>query len=214
MFIYYSSTNYSAETRGACLVGVRCDKCGCEYCYQLERVGSGGAGAPYGIGKEATKQYAVELAEADLKKRLEREAELVPCPECGWLNEELVRGYRRSRYQEWLGCSGLVAAFCIPVSLIVAWFLSIGPASDRGALPYFLIWIPLFFILMVASMYPMQVWLRSRIQPNRNYPEPPEIPKETPRAMFFNEATGKLTRARVKKKPKRQGVGDQQQSGS
>lgn len=60
MFIYYSSTNYSAETGGARLVGIRCDKCGCEYCYQLERKGTGGAGTRMALTRKEPKRRGVD----------------------------------------------------------------------------------------------------------------------------------------------------------
>ena len=65
---------------GSRLVRVQCDKCGCEYFYELARVGSGQAHAPYAIGTRIALRRAEERAQRDLAKRLENDAELVPCP--------------------------------------------------------------------------------------------------------------------------------------
>jgi hypothetical protein len=100
MFFYFAR-HFEAGAIGSRLVAVQCDKCGCEYSFELARVGSGSAQAPYGIGTKRAARTAEERAQRDLGKRLEHDAELVPCPKCAWINEELVSRYRRGRYRGW-----------------------------------------------------------------------------------------------------------------
>jgi Zn finger protein HypA/HybF involved in hydrogenase expression len=69
---------------------VECDKCGCKYAFQITRLGSGAAEAPFMIGQESAAARAEEGARKDLMDRLAVEAELVPCPECHWISDDLV----------------------------------------------------------------------------------------------------------------------------
>ena len=112
---------------GSRLVRVQCDKCGCEYFYELARVGSGQAHAPYAIGTRIAARRAEERAQRDLAKRLENDAELVPCPKCAWINAELVSRYRRGRYRGWATFAACTACLGTSIALVCAWFLSIGP---------------------------------------------------------------------------------------
>ena len=52
MLLYYGR-QYDAASVGARVIGVVCEKCGCEYFYELARVGEGAASAPYAIGSAA-----------------------------------------------------------------------------------------------------------------------------------------------------------------
>src|SRR5213079_1790864 len=98
MFLYYGKT-FEAARAGECVVGVVCDKCGCQYYYELARIGTGASTASYGIGASRASQKSHDQSEIDLRRRLGMEAELVPCPRCNWINDELVQGYRLGRYR-------------------------------------------------------------------------------------------------------------------
>jgi hypothetical protein len=98
MFIYYGKT-FESSRAGGCVVGVVCDNCGGTYYYELARIGTGAHTAPYGIGTSSASQKAHDQSETDLQRRLAVEAELVPCPKCHWISDELVKGYRLGRYR-------------------------------------------------------------------------------------------------------------------
>ena len=49
------------------------------------------------MGAEPTEPPAA--ARKDLARRLERESEMVPCPKCQWVNEDLIARYRRRKYR-------------------------------------------------------------------------------------------------------------------
>jgi hypothetical protein len=191
MVIYYGKQFHSASI-GARLVEVVCDKCGCEYQYELARVGSGAASAPYTIGSARAANSAAEQARGDLNRRLAEEAELVPCPKCHWINEELVSGYRRGRYRGWTKLAAGLGLVGTLASMLGAWFVSTGPAADRGALPYLLIGGPTISIALAGLILLMRHLLRSRIQPNRDYPLAPRLPHGTPTALLRNPATGAI----------------------
>src|SRR4051812_32296031 len=158
--VFYYGKRFDSASVGTRLVEVVCDQCGCAYFYELARVGRGSASAPYAIGSTGAARSATEQAQRDLGQRLEEEAELVPCPKCQWINDDLVLGYRRGRYRGWtkfaagLGLVGTVA------SLFGAWFLSIGPEADRGGVPSFLIGGPAVSIAMAGFLLLVRHLLR------------------------------------------------------
>ena len=84
----------TSSIAGQHLKAVVCDKCKAEFFYELSRVGVGKASAPI-LFKGDAPDRAGEAAHRDLFKRLDNDAELVPCPQCHWVNEELIRKYRK-----------------------------------------------------------------------------------------------------------------------
>jgi hypothetical protein len=191
MFLYYGKTFESAQA-GACIVGTVCDHCGCTYYYELARVGTGAHSAPYGIGSSSASQKAQDHSESDLRRRLALEAELVPCPSCRWISRDLVEGYRLGRYRR-VGKLAFAVGFAgSMLSLIVAWFIHIGPPLDRWLLPYLLIGGPATFTLIAMTLLLLRGWLRSRIQPNRGFPQETRLPPGTPPALIMDEVTQNL----------------------
>lgn len=132
MFLYYAR-NFESGVPGNRLIAVRCEKCRCEYFFKLACVGAGSAQAPYGIGSKRAARAAQERARRVLEKRLARDTELVPCPRCGWINDDLVSRYRLGRYRRWTMYAVWIVLLGSILPLIVAWFLSIGPAVDLSA---------------------------------------------------------------------------------
>jgi hypothetical protein len=191
MFPYYGKT-FESSRAGGCAVGVVCDHCGCTYYYELARIGTGAHTASYGIGSSSASQKAEDQSESDLQQRLAMEAELVPCPRCHWISDELVKGYRLGRYR---GVGKLAFALGFGgsiLSLIVAWFIHIGSALDRWLLPYLLIGGPATFTGIAITLLLLRGLWRGRIQPNREFPQEPRLPPGTPTALIMDEATQNL----------------------
>ena len=200
MLLYYAR-KYTSATAGVRLVEVRCDRCGCVYFYELARVGSGSADAPYAIGGERAARKAEERAGRDLERRLAGEAELVPCPGCQWIDEDQVARYRRSRRRGWLKFAAIVGLGGPLASLIGAWFVWIGPAADREALPYFLLAGPAISLALAGSIVGLRHSLLRTIRPNRDHPFAPKIPPGSPRPLIRNAATGRLEPAGATDRP-------------
>ena len=189
----YWGKRVASEHVGLRLVPVKCMKCGCEYFYELSRIGIGSRTAHYWIGKASAARSAHGQSQRDLARRLALEAELVPCPKCNWINDDLVYGFRLGRYRRF-GMFAFGVGFIGTVgSLIGAWFISIGPAADRAALSYFLFGGPILFILLASGMILLRNWMRCRIQPNRDFPLPPKLPTGSPPALIWDEKSGELT---------------------
>lgn len=196
MFIY-AGKQFNASSAECTIVGVRCEKCGCEYYYELARIGWGVADAPYGIGVGHAASAAHKRSMRELQNRLASEAELVPCPKCNWVNEELVHGYRRSRYRGFARTATFIGIAVIALSGVLAWFFYQGDPRDRYLASYFLYGSPVVVVAFMAAMFGLRGWLRSLIQPNRKYPGPPAIPAGTPPALFGNPDKGEFWLARL-----------------
>ncbi len=62
--------------KGAALRGVNCERCGCQYLYRMQRE----------VRARVRQDAAVESLRNDLKKGFD----VVPCPECGYLQADMV----------------------------------------------------------------------------------------------------------------------------
>jgi hypothetical protein len=198
----YFGRNYHSTAIGVRLVEVSCDQCGARYFFELARIGSGAATAPYAIGTASAERSAKNRAQRDRDRRLEEEAELVPCPKCLWINEDLVARYRRGRYRGATKTATGIGFAGISLTLITAWVASLGPApAGRATIVSILtngITISIGisgFILLVRH------FLRQRIQPNRDYPLPPRLPHGSPTALVPNSETGELEAAPLAPNP-------------
>lgn len=182
--------HFTATVVGGRFVELACDKCRCEFAYELIRVGKGEADALFGVRQISATKAAVERSQQSLNERLAVEAELVPCPKCRWVNEGLIEGYRLGRYRKLLSTAVGFAIVAIGVSLIAVWFLAIGPEQDRGAIPYVLAGSVGGGAALVIAAWALSNWLRGQIQPNANYPSPPQLPSGTPRVYLKDADTG------------------------
>jgi hypothetical protein len=192
-FFVYFGKRFDATKREQRVVQVQCDQCGCEFFYELARVGIGAASAPYYLGQGSAARRAMKYAEVDLERRLNREADLVPCPECNWINNELVRKYRNGRYRGGGKAALLIVILGTIMALLVAWFISRGPAADQAAVPYVLVGGPILSVATAAISLLKRKLLRSLIRPNRRFPLFPELPPGSPPALIRDTASSKLS---------------------
>lgn len=187
--LFYYGKQYESANVGERLVRVECDHCQCVYHYQLARVGEGAANSHFGIGNTAAADSAEDRSRKNLKQRLVNEAELVPCPKCNWINDELVEGYRQSQYRGAGGCALAIGLVGTVSSLICAWYAYSGPIPEEKALPYFLFVGPAIFISIAIAILLYRRLARSLIRPNRNFPLPPKLPEGTPPALIDRPET-------------------------
>ena len=147
MFVYVGKS-FSSVVTGSRIVRVTCEKCHADFFYELVRQGKGAASAPYYIGQARAAKRAEKAARKSLEKKLAREAEMVPCPRCRWINQSLIQGYRRTRYRR-VGYAAVISGFALTVALLVADAAS----SRRYGLQDFwasLLWTALVGILVAA----------------------------------------------------------------
>jgi hypothetical protein len=109
---------YTSTAQGAALKQVKCAQCDHEYMYVLERWAEASESSFLFLDNEGAAQAAQENAQAKLQAKLRRCFDLVPCPECGWVQEEmLVKA--RSEYRSGLFWTGLIMLIaCVPVGFV------------------------------------------------------------------------------------------------
>jgi hypothetical protein len=188
----YWGKKINAQSVGQRVVSVECNKCGCKYFYVLTRIGVGEGDAPYSIGVASATRSAQQESQRDVEQQLAGGAELVPCPSCHWINDDLVRGFCLGRYRQ----AGMLAlglgSVGTAISLVIGWGLSFGPAVNREAAPFLLYGGPLLFISLAVATLVQRSWVWSRMQPNRDFPLPPKLPPGTPPSLLLDESSGKL----------------------
>lgn len=176
-----------ATTAGHRLKHVVCDQCNTEYWYFLSRFGAGEASSFIFSSDTAAAGRALEAARGNLVHRLDREAELVPCPHCHWISESLVSFARRRKYRfAWVISLVLLIAAGLAF-FIVSTVAESNPRTPSND-PTILAWeVAGGFVAGAIAVFPIRSWLRSRINPNRNFPDPPSVAPGTPPAMLAVE---------------------------
>ena len=141
MFVHWAK-HINAERIGGRMVRVACARCECEYFYKFTRVGTGTGTAHYGLGVGRATATANKEAQKDLDRRLATEAELVPCPKCNWINDELIAGFRCGRYRNLGQAAKLIAGIGVILGLVfgVTWAVA-APASV------------LYFLIVPAGLF-------------------------------------------------------------
>jgi hypothetical protein len=172
---------YRAASTAKRLVEVKCEKCQNDYFYELVRSGTGAARAPYFLGEEAAQRRAQTAANEMVGRRLQRDAEMVPCPKCHWVNQDLIEGYRRSRYG-WVLVTGAVIGGLVLITVALVGLAMYQHHSLGENLTGLLAWALPAVALIVGSWW-LRQFLRGRIDPNVSYPREPELPAGTPMAL-------------------------------
>lgn len=188
----YAGRSYTSTQIGAKLAEVSCEKCQTRYFYELARIGTGSEEAPFFLGGKRAAESAVKQAQADVDRRLDREAELVPCPKCHWINDELVRGYRRTRFQEFTYLAFLLGFFGTVISLLCGFFSGLQNVVPMNAAEWSFWFIkgPAWSLGGAALLLGIQWVLRQLLQPNSRFPDPPRLPAGTPPALTLDPSTG------------------------
>lgn len=181
--VVYVAKEITSSVAGGRLDEVTCEQCQQQFAYELVRVGVGKGTASYYIGQTGAANRAAAAAERDLSKRLDEDAELVPCPKCHWVNEDLIARFRKRLYRR---------APLLIVILVVAAFIA-PPIAGAGLMEWlgynsrvpFLIAGALFFTLISSPAWVLLIRqaLRRRINPNVRYPSRPSVPAGTPPAL-------------------------------
>ena len=191
MYVHYHFKQINVERVGGRLVRVLCPRCSCEYFYHFTRVGFGSDQAHYGLGVDTATLKATRKAQKDLDRRLASEAELVPCPKCKWIPDELIKGFRRGSYRNLSRAARVVAFIGFAATVMDVTLFTL------AAKTFLLYLVPLAagLWLLSGALIVQRNWLRSRIRPNENHPQPPKLPPASPPPLFKDPVSGDLTPA-------------------
>jgi hypothetical protein len=184
--VFYFSIQNSSTVALYKLVSVTCEKCGCAYFYELTRFGSGSTEAAYGV-LELYHLTARQQAEAEARHHLANDAELVPCPACQWVNEDLVTRFRMARTAGWAALTSLVVRAGAVLTLLATLIGYFSAGLSWGLILYIIVPGILGTAMIATMMMAMQKWIERGIQPNRGGPDGPSLPFGTPSALVRNE---------------------------
>jgi hypothetical protein len=139
--LLYVGKNFTSTASGSVIKEVNCEKCRGRYYYQLARAASASASAPYYIGQAWAQTRAKKGAARKLAIKLQRDSELVPCPDCHHVQDLMIRDQRRRMHR------GLrMMAWAMPgvgllitgVIAMVAWSAHPRRFADEDHNPYFI----------------------------------------------------------------------------
>src|SRR5262245_52272272 len=99
--MYVSWTTQHVELVATKIKDVVCENCRQCYAYSMTRSEHGSGTSLYGIDNEGAQQRAFSSANAGLENALESAMELVPCPNCGAYQSDMVR-FLRNTHLKWL----------------------------------------------------------------------------------------------------------------
>jgi hypothetical protein len=121
----YASRHYYVDVAGATSKTVVCEKCGSTFHYEVERTGRGEGQSPFFLDNAGSEERARREAEQSLRGRLERAVEPVPCPDCDWLQTEMVTELRRRSHRGllWIGIA-------VPAVLAVILWMTVFLGTD------------------------------------------------------------------------------------
>jgi hypothetical protein len=114
------SGEYSCIMTGAVLKVVHCACCGVVYIYQLKRLVRGEGYSFLSLDNEGATARAASKAEAELHDTLERSVDPVPCPACGWYQQNMLLKARKEHRSGMLYTGLYVTIGLIPVAIIGA----------------------------------------------------------------------------------------------
>src|SRR4051812_3153772 len=111
VFIPYAMT-YSASAKGSVIKDVRCEHCGCDFVYKMDRRGSDTAKSFLFLNNNGAKKRAQRRALADLDEQLTQGSDPIPCPKCLRYQVDMIKSMRENfhSWAFWLGIILLVIA--------------------------------------------------------------------------------------------------------
>lgn len=98
--IPYGSSFEARETAGV-QKDVRCEKCQAEYVYWMTRSATGRSSSLLFINMDGARERAEVRAAESLQRKLSEGCDVVPCPACGWVQEQMILKARRD-YWPWM----------------------------------------------------------------------------------------------------------------
>jgi hypothetical protein len=113
----YVGRTYTATLTGDAVKGVQCQNCGCEYFYKLVRTAQGQGSSPYFLDNSGASNRAHNAAQKALAKAL-KGIDIAPCPDCGWLQSDMVKKVKSDKY----GWLLIIALIVIAAALFSAFF--------------------------------------------------------------------------------------------
>lgn len=190
MFVVHCE-EFSAASVGRTVKTTTCEKCACDYQYDMTRRGMGVVTTVYGIGRKIAKDQAARSAAAHLNDLLAHSHDPVPCPDCGWIQSYMVASVRHRAYRR-LSKGTWVLSILTGISAM----LGLGVALNEGAASVGSNQYMLFVYLMLGAAV---IWIAGvggraalawlTINPNRGYSQGGTAVPATPSAVRIRKGT-------------------------
>jgi hypothetical protein len=157
--MYVRWNDYTVIKAATIVKAVFCEQCRTKYCYALSRSELGMGTSIYGLDNDGAQGRAADTATQRLQESLFKGFELVPCPNCGAYQTEMVEFMRRA-HLKWLV---LVAIGLFASALVALYF------GWRGNSISFLLTVVFFAAGIGLIVY--RNWSVSSYDPNAGDPE-------------------------------------------
>jgi hypothetical protein len=161
--MYISWNKYTARRTADILKEVTCEKCGTQYMYGMQRTEEAQGVSLYGLDDQGAQDRAVQAANENLQRALESAFELVPCPQCGAYQSQMI-AFLKNAHLKWLSFLGAVLA----AGAIVFYFGAL--AAEKSSV--FAGTGSLSMLVAGIGMIVFKRWSASRMDPNAGDPEP------------------------------------------
>jgi hypothetical protein len=168
--------SYRSTVEGRILKEVRCELCGLEYVYVLICQAEGQGTSMLFLDNEGAQARARQGAEEQLRANLAGGCAVVPCPECGHVQEHMVPQARRL-HRAWMKKVAVGAFIVAGISFLPAMiFTMLADRPIEGFAARALLWPLVGVCLAIAVGLPLLRIVLSRMYDPNN--EPVESRKE------------------------------------
>jgi hypothetical protein len=168
-----TGVEFTTLAKGKAVKKVHCESCGNDYVYLMKRGFEGLETAWLSSTEKKAKDMSKMKAVLGLQMMLDADCELIPCPECGWYQPNMVKKIRQG-FRDNFATAGLIM-IAVAVVLVLGAFAHFGeqvPGADQLQLRHPVL---LAFAVPLAALgialYPLGKVLASRKDPNEDDPE-------------------------------------------
>lgn len=162
---------YKTTVRGQIPKLVQCEKCRLEYVYLLEATVTGEGTSVLFADNEGAKERSAAQAETLLQQNLAEGFGVVPCPECGTIQEHMIPLARERKFRGMLTGAKVTGAIggilAVPVGILTA-------AFNLRVVP-----MPLFVIVLLSTALGLYIARRVKL---RRY-----VPNDEPLAVRLRQ---------------------------
>ncbi len=169
--VIVTTSNYVAKISRTLQRFIICEKCGCEYTFITSATGVGESSAELDAKAAAVTEAhnAIALAAA-------------PCPDCGWYQQSMLKGLRRS-HLGWARSSGL-ALLAMAGGLIILIGLTTDYSRNANPNEVSVGWAVAGVVATVGVvLFLIHAFLASRYHPNAIWPQRPTSRRREPHAV-------------------------------
>lgn len=198
-------TTYVAAQIAPVVRQVHCEKCGCDYAYEMIRRGTGVTSTVYELFPQRQSKAAVARAAKSLQRQLEQDHDPVGCPDCGWIQRAMVADLRRRAYGWMMKPALAISLFLLLFDALWLVLLISAYLRREHVIPAVIVLgivVATVAVAILSGTAGLRHVLRSRINPNRGYPDEPGYIPGAPQAVRLCDSSRGAPRAVFVRDPK------------